>query len=91
MKVEIISNGTPEGTKIVNVETGEILEQVQRIDWNVAIGKLATAKIELIEIPVKLIGELNKNNIENFGSNGIIMDNEFKKQLKKGKLDIKCL
>lgn len=62
MKVKIISDGTPRGTKVVNVETGEIVENVTRIFWDIGIDRLATAHIEVLkcEVDIEIEKDLTK-------------------------------
>jgi len=33
MRIKIISDGTSEGTSVVNAETGEIIEHVNHVSW----------------------------------------------------------
>ena len=35
MRIKILSDGTPAGTKVVDTETGEVLEGVVSIKWSV--------------------------------------------------------
>lgn len=54
MKIKIISDGLPKNTKIINQETGEIIEHVRSIKWECAYDSLATAIIEFVNIPVEI-------------------------------------
>lgn len=60
MKLKIISDGTPQGTSIVDIETGERLERVTSIKWSIDAKWLAVATIELCEIPVDIVGDFEK-------------------------------
>ena len=66
MKVKIISDGTSNGTKVVNVETGEVIENVTRIFWEVNVGSLAKAHIQIIncEVEVEAEGKIIKRKIK---------------------------
>ena len=64
MKLKIISDGTSAGTNVVNLETGEPVERVKRITWvcdandpKLRIGKV---ELELIGVPVELVGEVRE-------------------------------
>lgn len=57
MKLKVISDGTALGTKVINAETGEAIENISRISWELdASVYIAQAVIEVIEIPVELTG-----------------------------------
>lgn len=46
MELKIISDGTSEGTKVVNSETEEEINGVTSIEWSIGSGEFAVAKIE---------------------------------------------
>lgn len=54
MKFKIVSDGTPKGTKVINTETGETVENVTRIFWEVCLDSLATAHIEIRKCEVEI-------------------------------------
>ena len=54
LKLKIISDGTPWGTKVVNVETGEVVQYVTDVEWKFASGKMAEATIKLAQVPVEI-------------------------------------
>jgi len=58
MKLQIISQGTPETTRIVD-ENGNQLEGVVHIDWKIGIDSYARATIELDGVPVILESKNN--------------------------------
>jgi hypothetical protein len=59
MKVKIISDGTINGTTIVDEKTGEPLSGVRSIMWSLDIDMmLAKVVVELIKIPVEVVGDL---------------------------------
>ena len=47
MKIKIVSDGTPQGSKVVNAETGEVLGDVTKIEWKIQTGDAARISIEL--------------------------------------------
>ncbi len=58
MKIKIISGGDPMfGTKIINAETGEAIEDVISIKWEIDAHNLAKATLEFLRTPVEIIGE----------------------------------
>jgi len=67
MKLKIISNGTDLGTKVVDAETGSVVEGVTSIEWKIAAGKYAEATIKCISIPVE---------VEIDGKNGRLIEYE---------------
>jgi hypothetical protein len=52
MKLKIISDGTPKGTKVVD-EMGNRVEYVQSVQWSVKVGELSRATIEILDIPIE--------------------------------------
>lgn len=57
MKLKIISDGTPIGTRVF-AEDGETVEDVERITWGVSVkDKTAKARITLRNVAVDVIGE----------------------------------
>ena len=52
MKLKIISDGTTRGTKVID-EMGNMVEHVQAISWQIRVGELSLATIELIDIPIE--------------------------------------
>lgn len=57
MKVKIVSDGTPHGTRITD-ETGNPIEYVDSIDWEMRMDRLATATVRFVAIPVEVEAEL---------------------------------
>ena len=55
MELKIISDGTSDGTKVVDWKTGEVLEGVTNVEWSIGVGEIAVAKIELNMARVELI------------------------------------
>ena len=58
MKLKIISDGSPENTEVLNIETGEKLDGVTHIDWHIEAQELAECTIRLHNIPLEV--EANK-------------------------------
>lgn len=54
MKLRIVSDGTPLGTHIVNAETGERIENVLGVQWEINGRQTARAIIEVKDVPVDL-------------------------------------
>lgn len=55
MKLKIISDGTNAGTKLVNAETGEMVNLISKITWGAMANEaLTTASVELFNIPVEI-------------------------------------
>lgn len=49
MKLKIVSDGTSEGTNVINAETGERIELVSHIDISIDAGDIAYANIRILE------------------------------------------
>lgn len=64
MKVKITSDGKTAGTKVVNLDTGEIIGGVTAVTWHVRAGEpVAVATIELLqegELEVEGEGKIHK-------------------------------
>ena len=61
VKIKIVSDGTPIGTKVIDEETGETINGVVSVGWNICVGTgFARAYIELLNIPVELVGEIKE-------------------------------
>ena len=54
IELKIISDGTPDGTKIVNSVTGEKVEGIKGVEWSIKYGEFAVALIELEACCVEL-------------------------------------
>lgn len=54
MKVKIVSDGTPQGTKAISLETNEVIENVTRIFWNMDVHSFAKAHIEIINCETEI-------------------------------------
>jgi hypothetical protein len=65
MKVKIISDGTSKGTKIINAETGETIENVRGATWKCSVGHLAEVILDMINIPVEIEGKTIKEEKNN--------------------------
>ena len=58
MKLKIISDGTANGTKLINAESGEILENVKSVKWFCDTGdyRISRVVIEIVNVPTEIIG-----------------------------------
>jgi hypothetical protein len=58
MRLKIISDGTQLGTKIINEETGDIVDNCVRLKFEIDMDKkLSNVELTLIKIPIEYIGE----------------------------------
>lgn len=57
MKVKIVSDGTLHNPKVVNIETGEAIEDVTRIFWEAKVGSISTAHIEILGCQIEVEAE----------------------------------
>ena len=64
MKLEIISDGTPGGTQVRDIATGELLHGVQAVAWEVGIDSTATVLLRVKNVPVRVVGELDAERSE---------------------------
>ena len=49
MRLKIISDGTSLGTKIIDAETGEVVDFVQRVDFSITVEGSARCTIEILQ------------------------------------------
>jgi hypothetical protein len=57
MKLKIISNGQAIGTKIINADTGEEIEGIVSVKWQIdGPGELSKMELQFINIPVEVEG-----------------------------------
>lgn len=65
MKLRMVSRGSPESTKIYDVETGEELERVQSVYFGITAGGTAELIIRIFPEPnhidIDVEGEVNKD------------------------------
>lgn len=57
MKLKIISDGTANGTQVVNAETGEQVDYIKSITWYCTIDELATAVLEVVDVEIEAKAE----------------------------------
>lgn len=55
MKLKIVSDGTFEGTKVIDKETGQTINQISMVEFQVDINGLPKATIEFTDIEVDII------------------------------------
>jgi hypothetical protein len=60
MKIKITSDGTPAGTRVVNLDTGEDLSKwVTSVSWeHSAVGDMPIATLSLIAAQVEVVGKV---------------------------------
>ncbi len=56
MKLKIVSDGTGDGTKILD-ENGERIENAVSVNWEIEASNNAIATITFMNVPVELVGE----------------------------------
>lgn len=58
MKLKVISDGTAQGTKVVNEATGEELENVFAVQWGIdGRTQQAVATIAVMQVKMEAVGE----------------------------------
>jgi len=57
MKIKLISDGTPKGTRVLNAETGEPIQGVRRAAWAVEIDQPAVVTLDFVLAEVDLTGD----------------------------------
>lgn len=58
MKLKVVSDGTPQGTKVLNAETGEEVDNVYAVTWEARADKPESmAQISLAKIEIEALGE----------------------------------
>lgn len=62
-KIKIISDGTSNGTKVVDLETGEFIPHITALAISVEVGGLVTAYIRLVNVKLDMIANLSEKEI----------------------------
>jgi len=57
MKIKIISDGTPHGTKVIDMDTGEPIAGILEVTWRVDAGGDAIAELKIYGVPVEVVGK----------------------------------
>lgn len=60
MRVKIESDGTPNGTRVLNADTGEKIEGLTKVEWSVELGMPAVAKLEFLLVDITAIGDTDR-------------------------------
>jgi len=61
MKIKIVSDGTPNGSKIVNAETGERIEHIERAEIVIAAdGIYIDLRFKMGFVPMDIVAELRE-------------------------------
>jgi hypothetical protein len=53
MKLKIVSDGTPTGTRLLT-EDGNYIEGVRSIHWEIGVDKVASAIVDIVLVPAEL-------------------------------------
>lgn len=65
MKLKIISDGTTVGTKLINEETGEMVNLVQKITYKISLDDfVGHATVSFLNIPVEIVAPTEVEVIE---------------------------
>jgi len=57
MKLHIISDGTPQGTKVLD-ENDKVIERITKVSWSInAEDGLARVVLEVVKVRVDVVGE----------------------------------
>lgn len=59
VKIKIISDGTPEGTRVVNAGTGEPIDRIAEVRWRATAWDCETW-LRFVDVPVELVGEMKE-------------------------------
>lgn len=61
MKIKIISDGTPNGTLVVDADTGEKVDNIYSIKWELLVTDgMADVELGILMVPVELVGKVKK-------------------------------
>jgi hypothetical protein len=60
MLLKIISDGTPRGTRVIDADTGELVEKVTHVDVHIDVDNIR-AWIQVVQPELDIIAELTKN------------------------------
>jgi hypothetical protein len=59
MKLKLISDGTPYGTSVVNAETGERIDNLQKVTFEIGVGDtLGRLTLEAITEDIDLVSDV---------------------------------
>lgn len=60
MKIKILSDGTPTGTRVVHAETGESVEGVYSVEWShTEPGNVVSATLKFFHIPAEVVADFD--------------------------------
>lgn len=54
IKLKIVSDGRPNGTRVIDAETGEELDWVTRVEWTHTCKDVSSAIIHVCEVAVEI-------------------------------------
>ena len=60
MKLKIISGGDHFNTKVVDADSGKMLECVREVNWSCKVGELAEANLRIANVEVDIIGTIKR-------------------------------
>jgi hypothetical protein len=66
MKIKIISDGTSQGTKVIDSETGKMIPNVTAIEFKIDTekNKIGKAKITFVDVPVEIETDAETETVE---------------------------
>jgi hypothetical protein len=81
LKIKIVSNGTPEGTKVFDDQGRQLPLAILRIKWECSVNKPAIAELLVADVEVQVTGEVaslgNKSSREEWPRNRDIHEDRF--------------
>ncbi len=82
MKLKIISDGTNEGTKLVDEDSGELVPLVQKLTWEAKADgfHLTKVTIELLNVPVEIVAKADVDLFEVWPKQELVKS--FEKEIK---------
>ena len=55
MRIKIISNGEPGNTQVIDIDTGEALKGVEKIEWTISGNSFGKAVLHMGDVPVEIL------------------------------------
>lgn len=59
MRIRIVSDGTPHGTRVEDIDTGDRLRYIQAIGWEIGMDGLATALLRIRNVPINVVADVD--------------------------------
>ncbi len=60
MKLKIISGGDHFNTKVIDADSGKMLECVREVNWSCKVGELAEVNIKIANVRVDITGKIKR-------------------------------